>query len=214
MKLNPQDLEKSNGACLLWANSGHRSTVNRKTASAAVLAKSDQVSKSSRPHRARHGERPISSKSIIAPGTEFFRPETGSQIRRIPPAGDPTAKTTRRICRANAGFSRKVSGIRDWGNCVVADAVRVEPVSTPKFPANRENNREFRRIRLLGPILKADTRANSAACSEIPYATEQGIISAEQRILAQEQGIFPVKSKIIIARLDRHFGRPGRASRT
>jgi hypothetical protein len=72
----------------------------------------------------------------------------------------------------------------------------------------------FRRIRLLGAILHADTRANSEACSEIPYAAEQGIISAEQGILVQEQGIFPVKSQIIIARLDRHFGRPGRASRT
>jgi predicted Zn-dependent protease len=30
-------------SCLLWANSGHRTTVNRKTASVAVLAKSDQV---------------------------------------------------------------------------------------------------------------------------------------------------------------------------
>jgi len=28
-------------------------------------------------------------------------------------------------------------------DCVVADAVQREPVSTPKFPANRENNREF-----------------------------------------------------------------------
>ena len=33
--------------------------------------------------------------------------------------------------------------------------------------------------------------------SEIPYSTEQGIISAEQGILIQEQGIFPVKSEII-----------------
>src|SRR5215471_10990279 len=30
-------------ACPLWANSGHRTAVNRKTASVAVLAKSDQV---------------------------------------------------------------------------------------------------------------------------------------------------------------------------
>jgi len=37
--------------------------------------------------------------------------------------------------------------------------------------------------------LKAVTRANSEACSEIPYSTEQGIISPEQGILAQEQGI-------------------------
>jgi hypothetical protein len=72
--------------------------------------------------------------------------------------------------------------IRDSRNCVVADAVLIEPVSTPKFPANREINREFRRIRLLGAILKADTRANSEACSKIPYSTEQGIIAKEQGI--------------------------------
>jgi len=29
------------------------------------------------------------------------------------------------------------------GDCVVADAVTVEPVSTPNFPANRENDREI-----------------------------------------------------------------------
>jgi len=32
---------------------------------------------------------------------------------------------------------------------LVAHAVQVEPVSTSEFPANREINREFRRIRLL-----------------------------------------------------------------
>jgi hypothetical protein len=80
---------------------------------------------------------------------------------------------------------------------VVADAVTYEPVSIRKFPANREKNREFRQIRPLYEILKADTRANSKVSSEIPYATEQGIISAEQGILVQEQGIFPVKSEII-----------------
>ena len=79
---------------------------------------------------------------------------------------------------------------------MAADAVAFEPVSTPKFPANREKNREFRQIRPLCEILKADTRANSKASSEIPYATEQGIISAEQGIQIQEQGIFPVESEI------------------
>jgi len=73
---------------------------------------------------------------------------------------------------------------------VVADAVLVEPVSSPKFTANREKNREFCQIRPLCKILKAATRENSGASSEIPYATEQGI-------LVQEQGIFPVKSAII-----------------
>ena len=73
---------------------------------------------------------------------------------------------------------------------MVADAVTVEPVSATKFPANRENNREFCRIQLLSVILDADTRANSNASSKIPYATEQGIISAKQ-------GFLPVKSELI-----------------
>ena len=73
---------------------------------------------------------------------------------------------------------------------MVADAVAVEPVSTPEFPANREINREFHQIGPLCKIRKADTRADSKASSEIPYATEQGIISAEQGILVYEQGAF------------------------
>jgi hypothetical protein len=86
----------------------------------------------------------------------------------------------------NRGYSANHG--KSWlaPECVVADAVLVEPVSTHEFPANREINREFCRIR----ILKADTRANSKASSEIPYAGEQGIISAEQGILVWEQGIF------------------------
>jgi len=36
----------------------------------------------------------------------------------------------------------------------------------------------------------------SRAFEQIPYVTEQGIISAEQGILLQEQGIFSVKSEI------------------
>ena len=40
---------------------------------------------------------------------------------------------------------------------VAADAVAVEPLSTPEFPANREINREFRRICPLYEIFKANT---------------------------------------------------------
>ena len=72
----------------------------------------------------------------------------------------------------------------------MADAVLVELVSAPKFPANREINREFRQIRLVDAILKADTRANSEVCSEIPYSAEQGIFAKEQGICAREQGIW------------------------
>ena len=65
---------------------------------------------------------------------------------------------------------------------MVADAVAVEPVSIPKFPANREINREFHQIRPLGAILRADTREDSKTYNEIPYATKQGIFAKEQGI--------------------------------
>ena len=140
----------------------------------------------------------VSLVGITEPGTEFFRPETKPKFRVVSPARDQISKIVRRTGRVNAACSHKVSVIRDLGDCVVADAVTCEPVSTVKFPANREKYREFRQIRPLCEILKADTRANTKVFSEIPYATEQGIISAEQEILVQEQGIFPVKSEIII----------------
>src|SRR6185436_10638675 len=64
------------------------------------------------------------------PGPEFFRPETKPKFRPVPPARDRVSKIVCRTGRANAAFSRKVSGNRDSGNCVVADAVQCEPVST------------------------------------------------------------------------------------
>ena len=97
---------------------------------------------------------------------------------------------------------------------MVADAVAVEPVSTPKFPANREINREFYQIRPPCEILKANTRAISIPFSQIPYATEQGIISADQGISAQKQGISTDKNEMIAGlgfrySQARRFGRGG-----
>jgi hypothetical protein len=60
-------------------------------------------------------------------------------------------------------------------NCVVVEAVSCELVSRTKFPANREINREFRRIRRAIAIFVSDQPADSIAYSGIPYATEQGI---------------------------------------
>src|SRR5262249_51264079 len=70
-----------------------------------------------------------------------------------------------------------------------------------EFPANREINREFRQNRQLDAILHADTPANSEACSEIPYSTEQGIFAKEQGILdctrRGEQGFCLLKTEIV-----------------
>jgi hypothetical protein len=78
---------------------------------------------------------------------------------------------------------------------VVADAVAVEPVSTVKFPANREKNREFYKIAASGAPETLNSAAVAGLPMQIPYSTKQGIISAEQGILPQEQGFFFAKSK-------------------
>jgi hypothetical protein len=52
-----------------------------------------------------------------------------------------------------------------------------------------EINREFCKIQHSTTNLRAWTRVNPTACSEIPYATEQGILVKEQGICLQEQGI-------------------------
>jgi hypothetical protein len=54
-------------------------------------------------------------------------------------------------------------------------AFLIEPVSNPKFPANREKNREFCEIRPPNTIFEPNPRVHSRACGKIPYATEQGI---------------------------------------
>ena len=75
------------------------------------------------------------------------------------------------------------------GDCVVADAVAFEPVSNPKFPANREINREFFNFE---PACGSDDRMRpmiSGLFSQIPYSMEQGIFLTEQGIPTEEQGI-------------------------
>jgi hypothetical protein len=77
---------------------------------------------------------------------------------------------------------------------VVADAVAVEPVSTTKFPANREKNREFFKIRTASQIRGLDRPVNSGGWLEIPYSLEQGISEQQQGILERDQGISAASS--------------------
>jgi hypothetical protein len=80
---------------------------------------------------------------------------------------------------------------------LVADAVQVEPVSTAKFPANREKNKEFYRIAVSVASETANNDVVTGLPKRIPYSTEQGIILAEQGILAREQGILSARIEII-----------------
>jgi hypothetical protein len=81
---------------------------------------------------------------------------------------------------------------------MVAEAVVVEPVSSPVFPANREKNREFSKI----AQFRAPETANNAAVAwlpvRIPYSSEQGIILAEQGIVAPEPGFLSAGTEIIV----------------
>jgi hypothetical protein len=65
----------------------------------------------------------------------------------------------------NRGISHAFRKSPQLRECVVADAVAFEPVSTLEFPANREKNREFHQIRALGAILKAADRITEYDCA-------------------------------------------------
>src|SRR5262245_26861074 len=58
---------------------------------------------------------------------------------------------------------------------------------------------------MLGAILSANTRANSEACSEIPYSTKQGIFAKEQGICTREQGNLRENRKFERAKEQRDF---------
>src|SRR5262249_47896015 len=55
---------------------------------------------------------------------------------------------------------------------------QLRPCLRTKFPANREINREFCKFGASAAISASSQRANSKACRQIPYATEQGIFAA------------------------------------
>ena len=70
-----------------------------------------------------------------------------------------------------------------------------------KFPANREINREFCGFRPSTTILVPRRRANSMACSRVPYAMEQGIFVPKQAMFCSEQGILVKTSGAASARV-------------
>ena len=70
----------------------------------------------------------------------------------------------------------------------MADALHRDQSPNPKFPDNREINREFLILGPLSPILALNRRVNSDGYNKIPYAMEQGIFLAEQGIFLREQG--------------------------
>jgi hypothetical protein len=60
--------------------------------------------------------------------------------------------------------------------------------------ANREKNREFFNFGLDRGLEHPLLPMIPGLLRKVPYSTEQGIILVEQRVSAQKQGIFSVKS--------------------
>ena len=77
---------------------------------------------------------------------------------------------------------------------MVADAVALEPVSTLKFPANREKNREYFNFGTASRIRRRFSPIISGLLSQIPYSSEQGVSEQEQGNFGGEQGIFSANS--------------------
>jgi hypothetical protein len=72
---------------------------------------------------------------------------------------------------------------------VAEDAVVSEPVSTSNSLLTGKLTGNFSNLGLFLRFWLLKRRANSMACSKIPYAMKQGIILTEQGIIFAEQGI-------------------------
>src|SRR5476649_819930 len=81
---------------------------------------------------------------------------------------DRTSRISTRKSPEVGGLRGSIRDFGDYEDCVVADAVAVEPVSTPKFLANREINMDFCQIRTLCDLLKANTRAIQRLSAKFP----------------------------------------------
>jgi hypothetical protein len=131
-----------------------------------------------------------------------MRIQAGWNFRKGQLAMHPTVKPVALVadaikdCSKRGGRARRLFGQWDdlhrgrAADCVVADAVVCEPVSTPNFPANREKNREYCKILAAGAPESENNGVVTGLPMVIPCSTEQGIISAEQGILVREQAIF------------------------
>jgi hypothetical protein len=75
---------------------------------------------------------------------------------------------------------RRASVLRKTLKILVADAVAVEPVSSPHFPTNRERNREFRDFQRKAAFLRAHIVRILCILCKIPYSLEQGISEQQQ----------------------------------
>jgi hypothetical protein len=112
-----------------------------------------------------HVQRGLHVQLSPAPGTDLQSPETGSQNRRYRDLSrrqrPQIPHLNPRKCPQSAGYSSETGKHRFASNCVVVDAAWIEPVSTAKFPANRENNREFCGFWRSAAILTPNRRASS-----------------------------------------------------
>ena len=76
------------------------------------------------------------------------------------------------------------------GECVVANAVAIEPVSAPNSLLTGKLTGNFAKSGLTEAIFAPAQAANSMPCREIPYAMEQGIFGAITGNFRQRTGNF------------------------
>lgn len=72
--------------------------------------------------------------------------------------------------------------------CVVADAVSIELVSKPTFPANREWNRDLSEKRGVWSLWRAKYAATAVVYVHIPCSIEQGLFCQQQGASIWDQG--------------------------
>jgi hypothetical protein len=109
-------------------------------------------------------------KSVLIPrNPELWRKEgLGDNERTFYTPGASTALFRKSRHNSKSSPQRPIGEYLDHG-VLADDAVRVGPVSTTKFPANREIYREFCGFGHNAAIEVSIQAVTSMACSQIPY---------------------------------------------
>ena len=111
---------------------------------------------------------PVSARASLRCRATGFRGQRQKARNGLPNLIAPLQRLSDHEMPPNRGYSRGFRKSPVARGCVVTDAVVVEPVSTPEFPANREKNREFFVSWELSRHLGLSSPMNSGALRQIP----------------------------------------------
>jgi hypothetical protein len=127
-------------------------------------------------------------------GYRHYHPDTQRKFSEFAPGGPIPGLVCALVVSVETAkgppprhFAERLSTESTRGGWLAVEAVRSEPVSESKFAANREINREFRRIRAL-----QSTPSSANRLILLPFLSKYAQSSAikNREFKSQEQGMF------------------------